>query len=198
MQLSLTFCQHCIAVLSNNKFNNGNFQYNAIAFNVDCYSMESFHEFSVATREWHKTLLNEEEKRFLGNMPVIDKIHFDGKLFLLAHASPQGDIFIYLNKNEIVNEIDDIIGEYILVSHTHRQYKIKFGDNLIVNPGSVGLSRDSGKACYATYENGSIQLNKIDYDVDKTIFDLMKSPIPNYYKEGLKKVLLHEESETIF
>ena len=84
---------------------------NAIAFNVDCHSMESFHEFSVATREWHNTLLNEEEKRFLGNMPVIDKVHFDGKSFLLAHASPQGDIFKYLNKNEILNEIDDIIGE---------------------------------------------------------------------------------------
>jgi len=167
---------------------------NALAFNVDCQSMGSFHDFSVATREWHKTLLNNEDKKFLEQMPIIDKIHIDGKSFLFAHASPQGNIFKYLDENEIATEVDDIISEYILVGHTHIQYEKKIGFSLIVNPGSVGLARDGGKACYAIYENGRISLHRVDYDVEKTIADLMKAPIPNKCKEGLKKILLHENN----
>ncbi|MGB8317890.1 MAG: hypothetical protein WCE54_07190, partial [Ignavibacteriaceae bacterium] len=74
--------------------------------------------------------------------------------------------------------------------HTHIQYKKKIDYSLIVNPGSVGLARDGGQACYAVYENGNISLNRIDYDSEKTIFELMKAPIPENCKEGLKTVLL--------
>ena len=53
----------------------------------------------------------------------------------------------------------------------------------------MGLARDGGQACYAVYENGSVSLNRIDYDIEKTISDLMKAPIPENCKEGLKTVL---------
>jgi erythromycin esterase-like protein len=65
---------------------------------------------------------------------------------------------------------------------------------MIVNPGSVGLARDGGQACYAVYEDGEMHLKRIDYDVEKTISDLMNSPISQNIKEGLKKILLHKNS----
>ena len=168
----------------------------ALGYNTDCNCMGKFREFSIATRKWHETLLDEDDKQFLRNMPVIDKAHLpgshadgDNNTLLLAHASPLGDISKYLNEDEIVNELDDIIAEYVLVGHTHIQYKKKIDYSLIVNPGSVGLARDGGQACYAIYDNGNISLNRIDYDTEKTIFDLMKAPIPGSCKEGLKSVL---------
>jgi len=170
---------------------------NALAFNTDCNSMGTFREYSIATRKWHETLLDEDDKEFLRSMPLINKAHLpgyhagsDNNTFFLAHASPQGDISKYLNEDEIINELDDIIAEYILVGHTHIQYKKKIDYTLIVNPGSVGLSRDGGQACYATYEDGNIVLHRIDYDVEKTVSDLMKAPISNSCKEGLKKVFI--------
>jgi len=168
---------------------------NAMAFGVDCKSMGSFHDFSVATRNWHKTLLSDSDIDFLTSMPVIDKIHLDGNSFVLAHAAPNGNIFKYLGEDEIDNEVNNIIGEFILVGHTHIQYKKKIEFSLITNPGSVGLARDGGKACYAVYENGKVSLYRIDYDVEKTIFDLNKAPILDKYKKELTKILLQKESE---
>ncbi len=168
---------------------------NALSFDVDCNCMGTFREYSIATREWHKTLLDENDIKFLKNMPVIDKAHFDENTFLMAHASPQGDISKYLDEDEILNELDSSISgiaEYILVGHTHVQYKKKSDYSLIINPGSVGLSRDGGEACYAVYEDGKILLNRIKYDVDTTINDLMKAPLMDKVKEGLKKVLQHK------
>ncbi|MCK7517420.1 MAG: metallophosphatase family protein [Ignavibacteriales bacterium] len=165
---------------------------NALGYDTDCNSMGTFREFSYATRAWHNTLLDKDDIRFLKDMPIITKAHFDDKSFLLAHASPKGDISKYLNKNEIASEIDDVIAEYILVGHTHVQYKLKLEYNLIVNPGSVGLARDGGQACYAVYDNGVITLKRIDYDVEKTISDLKKAPLPENIISGLVKVLLHK------
>jgi predicted phosphodiesterase len=139
-----------------------------------------------------KTLLDENDIHFLRNMPIINKAHFDDNVFLLAHASPQGNIAKYLTEDEIANELDDIIAEYILVGHMHVQYEKRIDYNLIVNPGSVGLARDGGQACYAVFENENISLHRIDYDVEKTISDLMKAPLSDNIKNCLKNILLHK------
>jgi len=168
---------------------------NALAFDVDCNSMAAFREYSIATREWHKSLLDEQDIKYLRNMPLLLKVILDDNDFFLAHASPEGDISKYLNEDEISSQINSITAEYILVGHTHIQYKKNIDFNMIINPGSIGLARDGGQACYAVYENGSITLKRIGYDVDRTINDLMKSPIAQSCKEGLKKILLHKNDK---
>ncbi len=164
---------------------------NAMAYNTDCHSMGSFREFSIETRKWHRTLLTDDDISFLRNMPLTNKAYIEGESYFMAHASPQGDIAKYLSSDEMTKELDDIRTEYILVGHTHIQYQKEVTDSLIINPGSVGLARDGSKACYAVYENNIFSLKKIDYDVDKTISDLMSSPISKSCKDGLKKILLH-------
>jgi putative phosphoesterase len=163
---------------------------NALGFDTDCNCMGTFREYSITTREWHKTLLSEEDKKFLRSMPVIDKAHIDDNSFFLAHASPKGDFSKYLGEAELENEIKDIFTEYILLGHTHIQFTKEFDYTLVLNPGSVGLARDGGQACYAVFENGMISLKRIDYDVEKTVADLKKSPLPKRTKEGLSKILL--------
>lgn len=167
---------------------------NALGFDTDCNSMGTFRKFSIETRNWHKTILNEDDKKFLRNLPVLNKTHIDGQTFFLAHASPHGDISKYTNEYEIADELTGIFAEYILVGHTHVQYSKKLDENLVVNPGSVGLARDGGEACYAVYENNKINLKRINYDVEKTISDLLKAPLSDETKEGLKKVLLHNNN----
>ena len=166
---------------------------NAIGYQTDCNCMGTFREFSIATREWHNTILNEDDKKFLRGMPILNEVHYTGKRFFLGHASPKGDLFKYLSEEDIINEIENIIADFVLIGHTHIQYQKRNEHIVITNPGSVGLARDCGEACYAIYENGKIQLKKISYDVDKTIFDLMNAPIPDSCKEGIKKVLNHKQ-----
>lgn len=184
--------KECLTFIKENAdyFVRGNHD-NALGYDTDCNSMGTFREFSYATRAWHKTLLDKDDIKFLRSMPLLDKVHNDGKTFFLAHASPKGDISKYLNETEIVNELNNIVSEYILVGHTHIQYSKEVDESLIVNPGSIGLARDGGQACYAFYNDGIISLHRIDYDVEKTLSDLMKAPLPEIIKEGLKKVLLN-------
>lgn len=162
---------------------------NALANSEDCQCRGDFRTYSVETRAWHSTLIDEKEKNFLRLLPKLQCIHLNGKSVLLAHATPQGDMFRYLTDAEVENAVEQVAEEIVLLGHTHIQVQKQVDDILIVNPGSVGLARDGGQACYAVLEDGNVTLHRIPYDVEKTINALQKSPISEESKEGLSKVL---------
>lgn len=162
---------------------------NALAFGVDCGCRGDFKRFSEETRAWHKTLVGDDEKRFLQSLPPLYHTWIDGKSVLLAHATPQGDLFHYMKKDEVDRAVSGLTMEIVLLGHTHIQFRKQVGATLVVNPGSVGLSRDGGEACYAVFQDGEVTLKRIPYDVDSTVEALQKSPISKESKEGLVKVL---------
>jgi protein phosphatase len=104
-------------------------------------------------------------------------VDFDKLIFL-------GDVVDYgPHPKECLTFIKENADYYIRGNHDN---------TLVVNPGSVGLARDGGQACYAVYENEMILLKRISYDVENTIADLMRSPLPKSTKDGLRKLLLYK------
>jgi len=162
---------------------------NALAFDVDCGCRGDFRQFSEETRAWHKTLLRESDLALLRALPPLAKTHIGGESLYLAHATPQGDLFRYLVDDEIESAADDIGTEFVLLGHTHVQFKKYVGATLVVNPGSVGLARDCARACYAVLLDGKIHLRSVEYDVERTIGELRRSPISDASKKGLEGVL---------
>jgi len=162
---------------------------NAIVSNTDCVCRGDFKTYSVETRKWHYSLLQLEHIHFLQNLPLLNHIETEERSIYMAHASSQGDLFRYLNGDEMEIEIQNITAEIILVGHTHIHFKKQVNNTLIVNSGSVGLARDSAGACYDTLENNIIHLHRIPYNVKKTILTLQHNPISKETKLGLTKVL---------
>lgn len=163
---------------------------NALGFGVDCRSMGTFREFSMATRSWHKLLLDGSDRKFLRSLPTLDWFECCGKHFRMAHATPQGDLFEYLSMDQWGGRISGLPEDFILLGHTHIQGERKFGGTTVVNPGSVGLARDgSGEACYAVFDGDRVELKRIPYDVGRTLHDLRSAPLPAHVIEGLARVL---------
>ncbi len=163
---------------------------NALGYGVDCRCMGSFREYSVATREWHRTLLSEADREFLRRMPALEWFEWQGKHFRVAHATPQGDLFEYLNMDQWGEKVADLTDDFVLLGHTHVQGMRVFDRVTIINPGSVGLARDHrGKACYAVFQDGQTELKQIPYAVGRTAALLRASPLSNRVTEGLVGVL---------
>jgi putative phosphoesterase len=169
---------------------------NALGYGVDCRSRADFHEMAVATRVWHKKLLGQRDLAFLRAMPTTETFFFNGHRFYIAHASPQGNMFKYLSRSELSNEVQDIDAEFVLLGHTHYQFQQKIGSLRVVNPGSVGLTRDGPEACYAVFDSGRITLKRIQYDREKTIHDLERSPLTSQIKNKLITALTHSLVES--
>jgi len=170
---------------------------NAIAHDVDCGCRGDFKQFSEETRAWHKTLLDDGDVRFLRSLPPLTQTQIDGETLYLAHATPQGDLFQYLQEGEVDKAVEGITAEYVLLGHTHIQFKKYVGRTMVVNPGSVGLARDGGNACYAVLRDGKLDLRRLEYDVERTIDALYRAPISEASKDGLASVLRGQKVERI-
>jgi putative phosphoesterase len=163
---------------------------NALGFGVDCQCMGTFREYSLATRDWHRTLLSDQDREFLRQMPTLDLFEWEGRHFRMAHATPQGDLFEYLDEAQWDERVAGTTSDYVLLGHTHVQGMRTVGKVTVVNPGSVGLARDHrGQACYAVYEDGTMQLKRCMYDVQRTVAALRSAPLPHPVAEGLARVL---------
>jgi putative phosphoesterase len=162
---------------------------NAIARNVDCGCRGDFKQFSEETRAWHRTLVDEQDLQFLRGLPLLARVQLDGKCALLAQATPQGDLFRYLQEEQLDRAADGVTAEIVMLGHAHIQFKKEVGRSIVLNPGSVGLARDGDGACYALWCDGQIHLRRIEYDVQRTIAALEKAPVSQATKEGLSAIL---------
>ena len=71
---------------------------------------------------------------------------------------------------------------------TYSKFKIESGRKYFINVGSVGQSRDGvAKATYATYdfEEGSVELRRLDYDIPKTQAKIRAAGLPERLAERL-------------
>jgi len=141
-------------------------------------------------------LLNEGERQFLRSFPIRHRFDWQGKQFRMAHATPKGDLFEYLDMSQWDNHVSGIDADFVLLGHTHIQGMRTFGKLTVVNPGSVGLARDHrGKACYAVYRDGQMELKQQPYEVGRTVAALRAAPLPKHVIDGLLEVL-GDENQT--
>ena len=162
---------------------------NALAYGVDCGCRGDFKQFADETRAWHRTLLDDNDLTFLRSLRPLHKIEVDGFSILLGHATPAGDLYQYLQESDIAKAVEHVSEQVVLLGHTHIQFEKLIGDTLVVNPGSVGLARDGGKACYGILDNGEITLRRIPYNAEETVNTLWKCPVSMTTKEALTRVL---------
>lgn len=164
---------------------------NALGLDHDCQCMGSFREMSLATRAWHRTLLSDADFGFLRSLSTLEWFRFDKHHFRMAHATPQGGMFEYLSPGDWKLHVEGLDEDYVLLGHTHIQGTCSFGRITVVNPGSVGLARDTaGQACFAVYEGGQLQLRRVSYDVSRTVEDLRHAPLPPAVIDGLVSALI--------
>ena len=95
-----------------------------------------------------------------------------GKRFLLVHATPRDPMDEYA-PSEVAFWKPRLAGlkvDYVLAGHTHMPYTLQVNGTRIVNPGSVGLSRDNDpRAAYAVIDGDEVELKRIEYPIDETI-----------------------------
>jgi putative phosphoesterase len=105
----------------------------------------------VATWQWAVGQVGEEGCRFLACLPT--DVHFEtpaGRV-LATHGVPGDDEgFVAPQRADAVAGLDWHGARLMLVGHTHEPFVLQAGAGTVVNPGSVGISPQTGwRASYA-------------------------------------------------
>jgi putative phosphoesterase len=98
---------------------------------------------------WTQTNINENIKSFLSGLPQKIELIFENKKVLLVHGSPSG-ISNYLHpdssKYYLESMLKDNMADILICGHTHIPMTIETKEGFVLNPGSVGASKDGNPA----------------------------------------------------
>ena len=154
-------------------------------------------EYQFELSKYAYERLDPEEQEFLLSKPEKQLIKMEGLKILCVHGSnnsidEQMGIMTPIKRfEEITNEID---ADVLICGHAHLAYYSSFNRKLIINPGSISLSRDGDpRASYGILEidNGNISYTnyKITYDIQRVIEDAKTNDFPyiDIFVERLSK-----------
>jgi putative phosphoesterase len=136
--------------------------------------------------------LTDDSINWLINLPKNKEFSIDGKTIFLCHGSPWNeDEYLYPDCHK--GKIDKVLSygkDLVIYGHTHYPVVHSYNHQVIVNPGSVGQSRDGRPgACWALWDTkeNKIFLKRTNYDVNNLRNQCKyNDPAITYLREVLK------------
>ena len=137
--------------------------------------------------------LTKKQLEYLRDLPETKSVQFDNTSLLMSHGSPwSNNYYIYPDcEKEVILKCDSVAHDFVLIGHSHYAFAIKNTKSILINPGSVGQSRQQGgKAswCIINTENKSFQMLSTDYSTKKLLSEVKeKDPKITYLTKILKR-----------
>ncbi|WP_169977071.1 metallophosphoesterase family protein [Tautonia rosea] len=164
-----------------------------VAQGIDVGGDHGYRYLTSVTRQQHWQALGPDERRYLLQLPLTQRLTLGGKRFLLVHGTPRDPLDEYLmnDPGTWTRRLAGVEADIVCVGHTHMQFNLRAGDTIVLNPGSLGQPRDGDpRAAYAIIEDGKIQLKRVAYPIEEAIARTLASDLPerakHLYCEGLR------------
>jgi putative phosphoesterase len=164
----------------------------AVAFGEDPRCSARFRRMAEETSRYTRSILTEDELRYLRGLPLKAGCEIAGRHFLLCHAAPSNPLYEYRPPDSPLwgDVAKETWSEIMLIGHTHLPFRRAFGGKTLVNPGSVGQPKHGrAEACYALWEDGKFTLDSVAYNVEATVAKLRSLPLSADVLEDLVYVL---------
>ena len=158
-------------------------------------------------KKWHHNMLGNIRVEYLKNLKSCIDISLGGNRIRLFHASHSG-IYNRVHEHDPVEIHESMFSnteftgyastpDIVAYGDIHHSFKKDINGKILLNPGSVGNPLDIPRASFAVIEgNGGkdlrteirIEIHKIEYDIEKAIFEAEKSGMPGLepYKNELR------------
>lgn len=143
--------------------------------------------YATAAISIQQTLLKPGQRRWLGELKSSISLEEGGLRMVVYHGSPSDPLWEYIRPMEALYRAEGFFkttgADLLILGHTHIPFFHRFGDRVILNPGSVGQPRDGDpRASYmlVDVDDGSIEVThrRIEYDIDKVASRIIRLGIP--------------------
>ena len=151
-----------------------------------------FRSMAEATGCFTSSVLSGAQKQFLRELPLRAERKVDGVRFFACHATPSDPLYEYCppDSDRWPAEVRAVRADIVLTGHTHLPFQRRVGEQLIVNPGSLGQPKHGRpEACYAVWDGGSMRLHSSVYPVEETVHKVMALPLAAKIQEQLTAIL---------
>ena len=164
----------------------------AVAFDRDPRCSPAFRQAAEETKRFTTAVIGDEHKGYLGDLPHYRWARRGRWTFYNCHAMPSEPLYAYCGEDiaKWRKELTTAGTDFLCVGHTHLQFSLREGEQLVVNPGSIGQPKmGTPEANYAIWQNGSFTFRKYEYPVHKTVALVRAMSVTDSTKEFLVRVL---------
>jgi len=148
-------------------------------------SLEWFNPNASEAVRWTKRQLLPENLEYLKGLPLT----MEYTEFQLVHGSLINPTEEYLNGIfEAMPTFDLMVKPLLFVGHTHQPLNLNYKEKEIVNPGSVGQSRDGNPmSSYLVFDSEKKEFNlyRVKYDIEKVQQKMMIAGLPQFLIDRL-------------
>lgn len=165
---------------------------NAVAHDDDSRWSSRYRRMSEATRRFTASVLTDEHKAYLRALPLHAQAERNGVRFHLTHATPTDPHYGRHppGSEAWAEELARVDADVLLVGHSHVPFVRRFGDQVVLNPGSIGQPRTGDSlARYAIWQDGNFELRSFHYPVAATVGKLRALALPQPVEAELVSIL---------
>ncbi|WP_097009651.1 metallophosphoesterase family protein [Natronoarchaeum philippinense] len=144
-----------------------------------------FNGMAAAGVEHAEEELDDEQLAWLAELPD-ERTEFDGRVKLVHGHPDDPDRYTYPEEFSPRMLGDE---DVLVLGHTHVQHVERYGDGIVVNPGSVGQPRDRDpKAAYAVVDLDAltVETHRVEYDIDAVRAAVEDAGLPEKIGSRLK------------
>lgn len=164
----------------------------AVAFNRNPRCSAAFRKAAGETRRYTAEVLSHGQKGYLSGLPHYRWVQRGQWTFYLCHAVPSDPLYAYSapDSRNWAKELAITGTDFLFVGHTHIPFSHRKGEQVVVNPGSIGQPK-MGRPfpTFAIWENGLVTLHDYKYAVHKTVEQVRSMPVSVSTQEFLARVL---------
>ncbi|ELZ16277.1 phosphodiesterase, MJ0936 family protein [Natrinema thermotolerans DSM 11552] len=140
-----------------------------------------FNGMAKAGVDHAKATLSDDQLEWLADLPA-ERLACDGRV-KLVHGHPD-DPDRYTRYTYPEEFTERMLGDedVLVLGHTHVQGVERFGEGIVVNPGSVGQPRDGDpRAGYAVVDLDAltVETHRVEYDIDAVQAAVEKAGLPS-------------------
>lgn len=161
---------------------------------VDPYVPE-LENAATLTARYGNAFLDDATLHGLHTWPLTATTTLGGARFFLVHGTPPDPLHGRLDiatapEAELHRLFDEVNAEVILLGHTHLPALRRFGDKLLINPGSLGQPRyGTPDPTYAVWDDGRVQIKHLHYPHEAVAQKLRLLPLNPEVAEQLTGIL---------
>jgi putative phosphoesterase len=163
-----------------------------VAQGVPVAGESGYRYLTRATRPLMWSALGPDERRYLLQLPLTQRLTLGGRRFLLVHGTPRDplDEYLMMDPKTWAKRLHNVEADVVCVGHSHMQFQLGVDGAVVLNPGSVGQPRDGDpRAAYAVIDDDLIELKRQAYPIEETIARIEALCLPNRAKRLLAQSL---------
>lgn len=121
-------------------------------FSMEHNSLDAYPEAEKERIRWNQSLISNEDREYLFNLPFSHEFYMSGSLVRLFHATPSADYIAVINEDSFETKYEmflpsdytdtQLVADIAIYGHIHHPFLDKLYNKTLINVGSVGNSFD--------------------------------------------------------